>query len=351
MYKLLIRPILFLFDAEAVHHFSFAMIKLLSRIGMGPLIRKRFIVEDAALEREVFGLKFKNPVGLAAGFDKDAKLYNELSDFGFGFVEIGTLTPKPQPGNPKKRLFRLIEDEAIINRMGFNNKGVFEAVEQLRKKRRVLIGGNIGKNKLTSNEDAIKDYLICHEALFEHVDYFVVNVSSPNTPGLRELQNRGPLTYMLNKLKQQNEKMGRKRATKQKPILLKIAPDLTDNQLLDIIQIIRTTGIDGVIATNTTISRKDLKSLLFLTEEKGGLSGKPLASRSTEVIRFLSENSNKSFPIIGVGGIHSAADALEKLNAGADLVQLYTGFVYEGPGLIKRINQAVLEQATKAAYA
>ncbi|MEM9078117.1 MAG: quinone-dependent dihydroorotate dehydrogenase [Bacteroidota bacterium] len=351
MYKLFIRPVLFLLDAEKAHHFSFAMIKFLSKLGMGSLMRKRFVIEDSSLEREVFGLKFKNPVGLAAGFDKDAKLYNEFSDYGFGFVEIGTLTPKPQPGNPKKRLFRLIEDQAIINRMGFNNKGVFEAVDQLKKKHRVLVGGNIGKNKTTPNEDAVRDYLICHEALFEHVDYFVVNVSSPNTPGLRELQDRGPLTYMLNKLKQQNAKMAKKQVAKQKPILLKIAPDLTDDQLLDIIEIVTTTGIDGVIATNTTIARKDLKSLLILTEEKGGLSGKPLTKRSTEVIRFLSENSNKSFSIIGVGGIHSPEDALEKLDAGADLIQLYTGFVYEGPGLVKRINQAILARTRKAVHA
>ncbi len=351
MYKFFLRPLLFLLDAERAHHFSFAMIKFLSKLGIGGIMRRKFVVEDSALEREVFGLKFKNPVGLAAGFDKDAKLYNEFSDYGFGFVEIGTLTPKPQPGNPKKRLFRLIEDQAIINRMGFNNKGVFEAVEQLKKRHRVIVGGNIGKNKNTLNEDAVKDYLICHEALFEYVDYFVVNVSSPNTPGLRELQDRGPLTYMLNKLKQQNSKIAKKQASKQKPILLKIAPDLSDDQLLDIIEIVTTTGIDGVIATNTTISRKDLKSLLILTEEKGGLSGKPLTKRSTEVIRFLAENSNRSFPIIGVGGIHTPEDALEKLDAGADLVQLYTGFVYEGPGLIKRINQAILERSVKKAYA
>ena len=351
MYKLLIRPLLFLLDAENAHHFSFSMIKILSKLGVGAIVRKKFVIEDASLEREVFGLKFKNPVGLAAGFDKDAKLYNEFSDYGFGFVEIGTLTPKPQPGNPKKRLFRLKEDQAIINRMGFNNKGVFEAVEQLKKEHRVLVGGNIGKNKVTPNEDAVKDYLICHEALFDYVDYFVVNVSSPNTPGLRELQDKGPLTFMLNKLKQQNTKIAKKQVAKQKPILLKIAPDLTDDQLMDIIEIVSETGIDGVIATNTTIERKDLKSLLILTEEKGGLSGKPLTNRSTQVIRFLAEKSNKAFPIIGVGGIHSPEDALEKMEAGADLIQLYTGFVYEGPGLVKRINQVILEEARKKVHA
>jgi len=344
MYKFLIRPVLFLLDAEAAHHFSFSAIKLFSKLGFGGLFRSVFAMDDARLEREVFGVKFKNPVGLAAGFDKDAKLYNEFSDFGFGFVEIGTVTPKPQPGNPKKRLFRLLDDKAIINRMGFNNNGVFEAVEQLKKKHRVIVGGNIGKNKVTANQDAIKDYLICFEALFEHVDYFVVNVSSPNTPGLRELQDKEPLTKLLKKLKSHNSKLAKNLNKKEKPILLKIAPDLTDDQLLDIISIVTDTQIEGVIATNTTIERTDLKSHLILTEEKGGLSGKPLAQRSTAVIRFLSEKSNKAFPIIGVGGIHSPEDAMEKLEAGADLIQLYTGFIYEGPGLIKKINKAILEK-------
>ena len=344
MYKLLLRPLLFLLDAENAHHFSFRMVRFVSRLGFGALFRKKFVVDDKRLEREVLGLTFKNPVGLAAGFDKDAKLYNELSDFGFGFIEIGTLTPKPQSGNPKKRLFRLIPDEAIINRMGFNNRGVFEAVEQLKKKHRVLIGGNIGKNKVTPNEEAVKDYLICFDALFLHVDYFVVNVSSPNTPGLRALQGREPLTELLRTLKRENGKLAKKYQSKQRPILLKIAPDLTDAQLLDIIEIVNETSIEGVIATNTTIERNHLKSMMILTEEKGGLSGKPLRERSTEVIRFLAEKGNNSFTIIGVGGIHSAEDALEKLEAGADLVQLYTGFVYEGPGLIKRINEAILQK-------
>jgi dihydroorotate dehydrogenase len=333
-----------LLDAETAHHFSFSSIRLLSNLGLSRVFRKLFVIDDPKLEREVFGLKFKNPVGLAAGFDKDAKLYNEFSDFGFGFVEIGTLTPKPQLGNPKKRLFRLLDDKAIINRMGFNNQGVFDAVERLKKNHRVLVGGNIGKNKVTPNEAAVKDYLICFDALFEHVDYFVVNVSSPNTPGLRELQDKKPLTEILKKLMRENAKLAVIHGVAQKPILLKIAPDLTDDQLMDIISIVKASKIDGVIATNTTIERKGLKSHLTLVEEKGGLSGKPLANRSTEVIRFLSEKSNKAFPIIGVGGIHSAEDALEKLEAGADLVQLYTGFIYEGPGLIKRINKAILEQ-------
>ncbi|WP_281637525.1 quinone-dependent dihydroorotate dehydrogenase [Flavobacterium marginilacus] len=338
MYKIFIRPILFCFDPEEVHYFTFSLIRMVSKIpGIPSLLRFLYQVNDQRLETEVFGLKFKNPVGLAAGFDKDASLYNELSNFGFGSIEIGTLTPKAQPGNEKKRLFRLKEDAAIINRMGFNNGGVIEAVERLKKNKGVLIGGNIGKNKVTPNEEATSDYEICFDALFDHVDYFVVNVSSPNTPNLRELQEKEPLTQLLQTL--QNKNLAK---PKQKPILLKIAPDLTDEQLLDIIDIVKETKIAGVIATNTTISRKGLNSCS--QTETGGLSGKPLASRSTEVIRFLSEKSNRAFPIIGVGGIHSAEDALEKLEAGASLLQLYTGFIYEGPALVKEINKAILSK-------
>ncbi len=342
MYKAIIRPLLFLFDPEKVHHFSFRAIKLTSQLGLSGLIRKLYTLEDPGLEREVFGLKFKNPVGLAAGFDKNAVLYNELANFGFGFVEIGTLTPKAQAGNPKKRLFRLKADKAIINRMGFNNEGVLAAVERLKKEHKVLIGGNIGKNKVTPNEEAVQDYLICFKALYDHVDYFVVNVSSPNTPGLRELQEKAPLTALLKSLKLENTNLARNKGIKVRPILLKIAPDLTDEQLLDIIDIVKETKIEGVIATNTTIERKELKSDCILVEEAGGLSGLPLKKRSTEVIRFLADKSERSFPIIGVGGIHTAADALEKLEAGASLVQLWTGFVYEGPALIKQINKALL---------
>lgn len=338
MYQFLVKPILFLFDPEKVHHFTFSLIRTLCKIPfMSSIFKAMYVVNDKRLERTVFGLTFKNPVGLAAGFDKDAKLYNELSNFGFGFIEIGTLTPKPQVGNPKKRLFRLKQDEAIINRMGFNNGGVQEAVARLKKNKGVLIGGNIGKNKVTPNEEAVEDYKICFEALFPHVDYFVVNVSSPNTPGLRELQDKEPLTKLLATLQLMNSA---KEAPK--PILLKIAPDLTNEQLEDIIEIVADTKIAGVIATNTTISREGLQS-----EDKGeigGLSGKPLTNRSTEVIRFLAEKSNKAFPIIGVGGIHTAEDALEKLDAGADLVQLYTGFIYEGPKLIKNINKELLKR-------
>lgn len=343
MYKFLVRPFLFLLDAEKAHYFTFSLIRFLSKIGFSKLFRSMYTIDDPRLEREVFGLKFKNPVGLAAGFDKDAKLFNEFSNFGFGFVEIGTLTPKGQSGNLKPRLFRLKADKAIINRMGFNNKGVFDAVERLKKDHKVLIGGNIGKNKVTPNDEAIKDYLICFDALFPYVDYFAINVSSPNTPGLRELQDKEPLTALLNELKRANTKRAELN-TKEKPILLKIAPDLTNDQLLDIIAIVKETEIDGVIATNTTITRENLKSDLVSTEEKGGLSGKPLTNRSTEVIRFLAEKSGKAFPIIGVGGIHSAADAIEKLEAGADLIQLYTGFIYEGPSLVKKINEALLKK-------
>jgi dihydroorotate dehydrogenase len=336
MYKL-IRKILFLFDAERVHHFTFSMLKFGFKLPfVSSIVRSQFVVNDKKLERNLFGLAFKNPVGLAAGFDKNGVLFNELSNYGFGFIEVGTVTPKPQPGNPKKRLFRLKKDIGIINRMGFNNDGVEVLAKRLRNKRTdIIIGGNIGKNKVTPNQNAVDDYISCFNTLFDVVDYFVVNVSSPNTPNLRDLQEKEPLTNLLKRLQQENDTK-----PSRKPILLKIAPDLTDSQLLDIIDIVHTTKIDGVIATNTTISREGLLSKD--KDETGGLSGKPLTHRSTEVIRFLAEKSKKSFPIIGVGGIHSAEDALEKLNAGADLVQLYTGFIYEGPKLVKQINKKLL---------
>ena len=337
MYKCLIRPVLFLFDPEGVHYFSFAAIRLLHRIPfMGLVFRTFFTYKVPTLEREVFGLQFPNPVGLAAGFDKDAKLYHELSNFGFGFIEIGTVTPKPQDGNPKPRLFRLKQDEGIINRMGFNNEGVVAAAKRLKKNKGVLIGGNIGKNKNTPNNQAQEDYLICFDTLFDVVDYFVVNVSSPNTPNLRDLQDKEPLTSLLNVLQKRNANKASR-----KPILLKIAPDLSNSQLDDIIDIVSDTQIDGVIATNTTLSRSELKSSTKLNDNAGGLSGKPLRRRSTEVISYLHTQSNAAFPIIGVGGIHTADDVQEKLAAGASLVQLYTGFVYEGPAIVKRINCAI----------
>ena len=341
MYKI-IRFFLFKFDPEKIHYTTAKLLKnTLSIPGMKFIWNKLYLVESKSLEKELFGLKFKNPVGLAAGFDKNASMYNDLSYCGFGFIEIGTVTPVGQDGNPKPRLFRLKKDNAIINRMGFNNLGVQNAVENLKKRKTdVIIGGNIGKNKLTPNEDAVSDYLISFEALFPYVDYFVVNVSSPNTPNLRALQEKEPLTALLQALQTENANK-----EKRKPILLKIAPDLTNEQLDDIIEIIQDVNLDGVIASNTTISRDDLKSSDVLVESigAGGLSGKPVKNRSTEVIRYLSEKSNKAFPIIGVGGIHSPEDALEKIKAGADLIQLYTGFIYEGPGLVKKINKSILE--------
>ena len=342
MYKI-VRFFLFLFNPELIHCISFKLIKFGAILpGIIWSWRLCFEVKDVRLQREVFGLKFENPVGLGAGFDKDAKLFDELSSFGFGFMEIGTVTPLPQDGNPKPRLFRLKEDAGIINRMGFNNQGIEAIVARLRRKKsNIIIGGNIGRNKHTPNNQAINDYEICFEKLFPYVDYFAVNVSSPNTPGLRDLQEKKPLTDLLNSLQELN---GQKE--KRKPILLKIAPDLSNKQLDDIIDIVAETNIDGVVATNTTIDRSGLKTNKTKSEAigHGGLSGTPLRARSTEVIKYLSEKSNKAFPIIGVGGIHSARDALEKLDAGATLVQIYTGFIYEGPSLIKRINKAILKR-------
>lgn len=339
VYNSIIKPILFQFDPEKVHHFSFWFIKFIHKIPMvGSLIRSSYVLKSAALEREVFGIKFPNPVGLAAGFDKDAKLIKELHNFGFGFIEIGTLTPQPQEGNSKQRLFRLIEDEAIINRMGFNNQGVKVAVQRLKSIDNIIIGGNIGKNKITPNEKALDDYAFAFHELFDVVDYFVINVSSPNTPNLRALQDKEPLTKLLTHIKNLNHQK-----PKPKPILLKIAPDLNETQLNDIISIIEDTKIDGVIATNTTISREGLASK-FKTEV-GGLSGKPLTKVSNQVISYIKQKQTIDFPIIAVGGIMSPQDAIDKLNAGADLVQIYTGFVYRGPTLIKQINKAILKQA------
>ena len=342
MYRL-VKPIFFKFDPENVHHFVVKRLKWFNDVlpfGKS-VIRSSYDVSFKGLEREVFGLKFKNPVGLAAGFDKNGEYVEALSNLGFGFIEVGTVTPLPQPGNDKPRMFRLPEDAALINRMGFNNKGVDTMAERLRllkdRHPEIIVGGNIGKNKNTPNEDAVSDYVKCFDSLFDVVDYFVVNVSSPNTPGLRALQEKEPLMELLNTLQKRNSKNDISR-----PILLKIAPDLTNEQLDDIIEIVKETGIAGVIATNTTISRDGLYAPDNLKGEMGGLSGKPLTKRSTEVIRYLSEKSGKAFPIIGVGGIHSAQDAQEKLAAGASLIQLYTGFIYEGPGLIKRICKTLL---------
>jgi dihydroorotate dehydrogenase len=345
MYSLL-KPLLFQFDPEKVHYFVTRNLRRFNKLpGGAALSSALWNVADGRLEKEVFGLKFKNPVGLAAGFDKNGEVISEMANLGFGFVELGTVTPLPQPGNPKPRMFRLQADEALINRMGFNNLGVDVLAERIaayRKKdiaqqKGLIIGGNIGKNKNTPNEEAVNDYIKCFDRLFDVVDYFVVNVSSPNTPGLRALQEKEPLMHILNALQQRNNKHGISR-----PVLLKIAPDLTDEQLDDIVEIVKETGIAGVIATNTTISRDGLASAEKVTSEAGGLSGRPLTRRSTQVIRYLADKSGRSFPIIGVGGIHSPEDAMEKIQAGASLVQLYTGFIYEGPGLIGRINKKIL---------
>ena len=340
MYKFL-KLFLFQFDPERIHYFVTGTLQWAQRMwGVPKLIKAAFKLENPSLEREVFGLKFKNPVGLAAGFDKNGEYIEELANFGFGFIEVGTVTPLPQPGNEKPRMFRLPQDEALINRMGFNNKGVDVLAKKLTLVKRdgLIIGGNIGKNKNTPNEEAVNDYIKCFDRLFDVVDYFVVNVSSPNTPGLRELQEKEPLKNILNTL--QNRNLTHPIA---KPILLKIAPDLTNSQLDDIVEIVQETKIAGVIASNTTISREDLQSGESQKKEMGGLSGKPLTKRATEVIRYLSDKSGKSFPIIGVGGIHSTKDAQDKLDAGAALVQIYTGFVYEGPGLVKRILEGLIK--------
>ena len=338
MYKKIVRPILFLFDPELIHHVSFFLIKIFMKMpGMSSLGRKLFSIKSKSLEKEIFGIKFPNPVGLAAGFDKNAELFHELSNFGFGFIEIGTVTPKAQPGNKKKRVFRLNDDSSLINRLGFNNKGIDYVLNNLKNKGEIIVGGNIGKNKNTPNEKAINDYIYSFNALYDYVDYFVVNVSSPNTPNLRDLQEKKPLTALVKKLC--NERL---KKSKEKPLLLKISPDLSEKQLLDIISVIETENLDGVIATNTTTKRENLESNPKITCESGGLSGKKLTSKSNEIIRFIHKNSNGSFPIIGVGGIFDAEDVIEKLECGASLVQIYTGFIYEGPSIVKKINKRLI---------
>ena len=338
MYRYLVKPILFLIPPERAHYFTVFFFKTLLSIPLiGRFLKTVYRFEEKRLERNYLGLHFKNPIGLAAGFDKDGRFYNTMAALGFGFVEVGTVTPKPQAGNPIPRLFRLPQSEALINRMGFNNQGVDQLVSNLQQGRPegLIIGGNIGKNKATPNEKAVDDYAHCFERLFPYVDYFVVNVSSPNTPNLRALQEKEPLTKLLRFLQDLNQAK-----PVSKPILLKIAPDLTNEQLDDILEIIQHTKIDGVIATNTTIDRSGLKegSTSISSIGSGGFSGKPLEQRSTEVIRYLSSKTNGKLFIIGVGGIHSPDSALEKLKAGASLVQIYTGLIYEGPSLIKRIN-------------
>lgn len=340
-YKSIIRPFLFHFDAEKVHHFVVHSIKIGFKIpGVYTLFQRITTINHPKLERELWGLKFSNPVGIAAGFDKNAEFFNELSAFGFSFIEIGTVTPIGQPGNVRPRLFRLIKDQGIINRMGFNNNGLHQAVLRLKKPHKTIIGGNIGKNTATPNSTAINDYVANFEGLFDWVDYFVVNVSCPNISDLRELQDQKALTEILTKLQEMNNAK-----PKRKPILLKVSPDLNDQQLDEVIAIVHDTGIDGVVATNTTITRDTIQFGKMDAQAigNGGLSGKPLRDRSTEVIRYLSEKSGKAFPIIGVGGIMTANDALEKIKAGADLVQVYTGFIYEGPMIAKRINKLLIK--------
>lgn len=341
MYKLFLKPIFFLFDPEKVHHFVFTIVKFACKIPfISGLLRSCYQVKSKKLERNLFGLTFANPVGLAAGFDKNAVLYNELANFGFGFIEIGTVTPKAQVGNPKKRLFRLVKDNGIINRMGFNNNGVKEAVKNLKKnKHKVIIGGNLGKNTNTNPDNYTNDYLEVFNELHAFVNYFVLNVSCPNVGSHAKLTDKDYLEELIFAVQKENNKK-----EEQKPILLKIAPDLNTVQLDEIIALVAETKIDGVIATNTSVSRENLKT----SEKKlqaigyGGLSGQPIKDKSTEVIKYLATKSNKAFPIIGVGGVHSKKDALEKIEAGADLVQIYSGFIYEGPSLVKKINKALL---------
>ncbi|MCD6010682.1 MAG: dihydroorotate dehydrogenase [Flavipsychrobacter sp.] len=339
----LIRSLLFKIEAEKVHYMVMRRLTMLCSVGfIRSIIKSLFVIKHPSLETTVFGITFPNPVGLAAGFDKDAKYTDSLACLGFGFIEIGTVTPRAQPGNPQPRLFRLPADKALINRMGFNNHGAANAANNLHnRKERIIIGGNIGKNKDTPNEQATEDYEKSFMELYPVVDYFVVNVSSPNTPGLRALQDKAPLTELLRRLKELNR---HQRANK--PILLKIAPDLTNEQLDDIIDIVRTTGIEGIVATNTTISRDGLATPQAQVEAigAGGLSGKPVTKRSTEVVKYIHTNSQGKIPIIASGGIFTAADAKEKLDAGAKLVQVYTGFIYEGPAITKNICKGLLKK-------
>ena len=338
MYSIL-RKILFLFDAELIHEFSVFSIKLFNKIPLSDyIIKKFFYVDDKRLERNILGLKFKNPVGLAAGFDKNAECYNEFSNFGFGFIEIGTVTPIPQPGNPKKRIFRLVEDKSLINRLGFNNKGLSSIVNNLKKQRGIIIGANIGKNFFTKNNEAHNDYLQCISELNEFIDYFAVNISSPNTKGLREFHDKSLLRPLLEKLIKFNDKQNNKR-----PLLLKISPDLSEEQLAEIVVLIKDLNLDGIIATNTTVSRDGATSKFKI--QQGGMSGQLLKIKSNTIVKYLRKNLGENFPIIGVGGIMSADDAIERLNSGADLIQIYTGFIYRGPSLIKEINKAIINQS------
>ena len=344
IYKYFVRPLLFKFEPEKIHHLVSKGLKLYFSIPLMRLITNLIFRSNSSKSSvNVFGLQFSNPIGLAAGFDKEAELIDELACFGFGFIEIGTLTPLAQPGNPRPRMFRLPADQSLINRMGFNNSGVESALQNLKKRHsKVLVGGNIGKNKVTTNELAVNDYLHCFNQLFDWVDYFVVNVSSPNTPDLRALQDKEPLRQLLLALQTENKKH-----SQPKPILLKIAPDLSDEQLNDVIEIVKAVKIPGIVATNTTINRSTLlaKSSKLRSEMvgAGGLSGRAVHARSVEVVKYLCDRSENKFEVIGVGGIFTGADAQDFLNAGAKLVQVYTGFIYEGPSMVKKINKALFQ--------
>ncbi len=341
MYRNIIRPFLFLFSPETIHHLVVNLIRFFFSIpGIQKLVIKIYAVEHPKLHRDFLGLPFSNPVGLAAGFDKDALIYNHFRSFGFSFIEIGTVTPLPQPGNPKPRSFRIPEDEGLINRMGFNNLGVDQAVERLKnRKPGLIIGGNIGKNTQTPNETAVNDYEICFRKLYEYVDYFVVNVSCPNITNMKELQDKDSLLKILRRLMEVRKEM-----IQRKPVLLKISPDLNFAQIDEVIEIVEETGTDGIVATNTTISRDNLKtdSKIIFQIGKGGMSGKPVQQRSTEIIRYINQKTRGKLPVIGVGGIMSVADAKEKIKAGASLIQVYTGFIYEGPKLVKSINKSLI---------
>lgn len=343
LYRYLLKPFFFLLPAEKAHYLVFKLIKIAFKIPGVSLLSGKFNQDQSDLSRTVAGLTFPNPVGLAAGLDKNAHIVDELSMMGFGFIEIGTVTPMPQPGNPTPRLFRLPADEALINRMGFNNEGLEAVVKRLRqRKSKTVIGGNIGKNKITPNENAVEDYVKCFQTLYDLVDYFVINVSSPNTPGLRELQEKEPLKRILAAVMAEN-----KQKEQQKPVFLKIAPDLTTSQIDDILEIVEETECAGVVATNTTISRENLTSTSTEVEAigAGGVSGKPLRDKSTEIIRYIHKKSKGKIPVIGVGGIMNADDAIEKIKAGASIVQLYTGFIYQGPELVKAIKRQFLKQS------
>ena len=360
MYKRVLKPLFFYLSPEAAHDFVLHLLKFFFRFPLFfDIVKAFYTIRDDRLKRNLFGLSFKNPVGLAAGFDKDAKLFDELSAFGFGFIEIGTVTPRPQHGNVKPRMFRLIPDEAIINRMGFNHEGVLAASIRLKKRRtRIIVGGNIGKNGSTTNENAVLDYEYCFEKLFDLVDYFVVNVSSPNSVNLRDLQEKEPLKKILIRLQDLNTQLANQNQSGgssgsiqsstryRKPLFLKIAPDLSNDQIDHIIETVYETKLDGIVATNTTVSRGGLKAGASEIETigKGGLSGKPLKNRSTEVIRYITQKSGGRIPIIASGGVHTTEDAIEKIRAGASLVQIYTGLIYEGPGLVKKICKGLLNE-------